>query len=69
MQDPLQPNPLGIKISTEWVSHPTDFSICAECESMIVSENMWQLVVFVNYEPIERTEKYCENCYESGRQT
>ena len=34
---------------------------------------MWQLYVFVNYEPIERKEKLCESCYsilnESGRET
>ncbi len=63
MQDPLYKNPLGIQMNFDWVQVPTDGSKCGECEMVIISKNMWQMVTFVNYEPIETRFKMCEVCY------
>lgn len=63
MQDPLYKNPMGLGINMDWVNVPNDHSNCQECEQMIVTENMWQMIVFVDYEPIETRFKMCEACY------
>jgi hypothetical protein len=57
-------NPLEIKINLDWVKRPSDQSTCTECKMMIVSKEMWQLVIFVGYEPIETKFKVCESCYD-----
>lgn len=79
MQDPLHKDPTGIQMSFDWTQVPTDGSRCTECEMVIRSEKMWQMMAFVNYELIETRFKMCEACYaiknpeglpdESGRET
>ena len=73
MQDPLYKSPTGIQMNLDWVQVPTDGSKCGECEMIIVSKNMWQMMAFVNYELIETRFKMCEACYaiknDTGRET
>lgn len=59
----MQNSPLEIKINQDWLKVISDQSFCTECKMMIVSKEMWQLIVFVNYEPIHTKFKLCENCY------
>lgn len=47
----------------DWNKLPTDGSRCEVCKMIIVSD-MWQLVVFIGYEPVETKKKLCESCYE-----
>ena len=63
MQDPLQQNPLKIEMNFDWVEVPNDGSVCGECEMIIVSEKMWRMVAFIDYEPIESRFKMCQACY------
>lgn len=58
-------NPLGLIVHKDWVNIPTDGTLCNECKTAIASKEMWQLIVFVNYEPIETKIKLCESCYEA----
>lgn len=57
------PNPLQIKLAPEYEQNPTDGSLCSECHLVIASTNMYQLVMFINYEPVYTKFKYCETCY------
>lgn len=63
MQDPLQPNPLKIEMNFDWVEVPSDGSICGECEMIIVTEKMWRMMAFIDYELIETRFKMCQACY------
>lgn len=60
MQSPLQ-----LKISLDWVQMETDFSKCELCGEVIISD-MWQLVLFVDYEPMPKDHKICNNCYQEA---
>ena len=58
-------NPLQLKATLEWVNMPTDGKICYACKTVIASKEMWQFIVFINYEPIETKMNLCESCYEA----
>lgn len=54
---------MGIQMNFDWIQAPSDDSICDECETLIVTEKMWRMIAFVDYEPIETKFKMCEACY------
>lgn len=56
-------NPFQIVTAMDWVKVDTDLSPCHKCKEVIFKD-MWQLIVWVNYEPIETKYKLCESCYE-----
>lgn len=56
-----QQNPLSAKAEPEWDRKPSDGSYCLQCGEVIIG-NMVQLIVFIEYEPIETKFKYCESC-------
>lgn len=62
----MQDNPTSLKVNMDWVKSDSDQSLCDKCKMMIVSKDMWQIVVFVDYEPIETRFKYCESCYDKS---
>ncbi len=55
------PNPT-VSVNLEWNKVPTDGTKCANCEELIIG-NMFQMVAFVDYTPIESGTKICEECY------
>lgn len=55
-------NPLQIQIAIEWAELPSDGSRCEVCKEVIEGK-MFQVVIFVNYEPSYKPEKVCEGCY------
>lgn len=56
-------SPLQIKLDPEYQVLPTDGkTYCCECEEIIFSK-IYQLVMFIDYEPIYTRFKYCESCY------
>jgi uncharacterized protein with PIN domain len=54
--------PLRVNINMDWVEVKTDASRCEVCNDVIVTK-MFQLVIFVGYEPQETKHKICEHCY------
>jgi len=55
-------NPMEIKAALKWVNMPTDGRLCYACKTIIVSKELWQFIVFVDYEPIETKMNLCESC-------
>lgn len=56
------PSPLNVEINNEYFETTTDGSKCAACEELILSK-MFQMVVFINTEPVYTRFKFCETCY------
>ena len=54
---------MKIQMNFDWVEVPSDGSTCGECETLIVTENMWRMIAFIDYEPIESRFKMCQACY------
>lgn len=53
---------LKVKANFEYYETVTDGSRCTACEEMILGK-MFQLVVFINNEPVYSRFKYCESCH------
>lgn len=56
------PNPLALNLNMDWVEVETDASPCEVCNDIIVTK-MFQLFIFVDFDPQETKHKLCANCY------
>ena len=56
------PNLLNIEANFEYLETESDFSNCIACEQMIIGK-MFQMVIFINNDPVYSKYKFCESCY------
>lgn len=54
---------LKVEINFEYHETETDLSNCSTCNQVIVGK-MFQMVVFVNNDPVYTQHKFCESCHE-----
>lgn len=55
-------NLLRLEVNFEYHETESDLSNCAKCEQMIIGK-MFQLVVFINNDPVYSKYKFCESCH------
>lgn len=51
-----------LNINMDWVEMESDASKCEVCNEIIIKK-MFQLVIFVGYDPQETKHKLCASCY------
>lgn len=56
------PNLLNIEANFEYHETESDLSNCSGCEQMIIGK-MFQMVLFINNDPVYTKNKFCESCY------
>ncbi len=55
-------SPINLEINKEWNQVPTDGTKCQACDTLIIGD-MFQMVIFVDYEPVITGIKICAECY------
>lgn len=56
-------SPISLSINLEWGEQPTDGSRCSLCQELIIG-NMFQCVMFVDFNPVYTDKKVCAVCYQ-----
>lgn len=55
-------NLLNIEANFEYLETESDLSKCVTCEQVIIGK-MFQMVIFINNDPVYSKYKFCESCY------